>query len=523
MAYKDKNIKIISVIYIVLSIMLAIAVSIQPYFLKNIIDNFRDLKITKAYIILYGVAILAIILFEYGIKISAIKLRVDMKNLMTSQIIDYIEEDKSIIKNHDYVADLNVDINTNIEDFINDYYINKLDIIILSINILVYSYAIVNLDFMLILLILIPNILTLLIPYFFRSKIEEFKNNSIKANKIFNSKVLDYILGINVIENMFATSAFKKVLGSSLSKNLRAEERLGKLESGLEILIGFISYLGLFVLIAYGSISIHFGKMTLGAFIAAIQFSDIIITPLISLITSINTLSSGKAAYKTIEKRFDGKIKKDNKLKKINDFEGFKDIDIKSLKFSYLDNLDITLEDIRINKADKVLVRGNSGSGKSTFLSIITGNLKNYQGEIYFNGHELKNLDFDYLNHYFSVIGQNQYIFNMGLEENIKLYSSIDFKSFREVFDLVHYDEISKTDPTSQSLSGGEKQRVALLRALVRDKEILVVDEGLNQVQKGLRNEILDFFLNEENLTFIYVSHDIDNYVDSFDLIIDMD
>ena len=185
--------------------------------------------------------------------------------------------------------------------------------------------------------------------------------------------------------------------------------------------------------------------------------------------------------------------------------------------------MDITLEDIRINKADKVLVRGNSGSGKSTYLSIITGNLKNYQGEIYFNGHEIKNLDFDYLNHYSSVIGQNQYIFNMGLEENIKLYSSIDFKSFREVFDLVHYDEISKTDPTSQSLSGGEKQRVALLRALVRDKEILVVDEGLNQVQKGLRNEILDFFLNEENLTFIYVSHDIDNYVDSFDLIIDMD
>lgn len=522
MTYKDKNIKLISVIYIVLSIMLAIAVSIQPYFLKNIIDNFRDLKITKSYIILYGVAILAIILFEYGIKILAIKLRVDMKNLMTSQIIDYIEEDKSIIKNHDYVADLNVDINTNIEDFINEYYINKLDIIILSINILVYSYAIINLDFMLILLILIPNILTLLIPYFFKSKIEEFKNNSIKTNKIFNSKVLDYILGINVIRNMFATSAFKKVLGSSLSKNLRSEEKLGKLESGLEILIGFISYLGLFVLIAYGSISIHFGKMTLGAFIAAIQFSDLIITPLINLITSINTLSSGKTAYKTIEKRFDGKIKKDNKLNKINDFEGFKDLDIKSLKFSYLDNLDISLEDIRINKADKVLVRGNSGSGKSTFLSIITGNLKNYQGEIYFNGHELKNLDFDYLNHYFSVIGQNQYIFNMGLEDNIKLYSPIDFNCFKKIFDLVKYDEISKNDPTSQSLSGGEKQRVALLRALIRDKEILVVDEGLNQVQKKLRNEILDFFLDEEDLTFIYVSHDIDDYVDSFDVIIDM-
>lgn len=523
MDYKDKNIKIISAIYIFLSIILAIAASIQPYFLKNIIDNFRDLQITKSYILFYGLSILAIIFFEYGIKISVIKLRVSMKNLMVGQIIDYIEEDKSIIKSHDYIADVNVDINTNIEDFINDYYINKLDIIILSINILIYSYAIINLDFMFILFILIPNILTLSIPYFFRSKIEGFKNNNIIANKFFNSKILDYILGINVIENMLATSAFKKIVGNSLSKNLRAEEKLGKLESRTEILIGFISYLGLFLLIAYGSFSIYYGEMTLGAFIAAIQFSDIIITPLINLITSINTLSSGRAAYKAIEERFEKKPKDDINFEQVKEFEEFKCIEIDKLNFSYFDNLDISLKHIKINKADKVLVRGNSGSGKSTFLSIISGNIKDYQGEIYFNGYNLKKLDYDYLNHYFSIIGQNQYIFNMAIEDNIKLYSSIDFKDFSKVFDLVQYEEISKTDQTSQSLSGGEKQRIALLRALVRDKEILLIDEGLNQVQKDLRNDILNYFLNDEDLTFIYVSHDIDDYVDRFDLVIDMD
>lgn len=57
----------------------------------------------------------------------------------------------------------------------------------------------------------------------------------------------------------------------------------------------------------------------------------------------------------------------------------------------------------------------------------------------------------------------------------------------------------------------------------MRDKEILIIDEGLNQVQKDLRNDILDYFLNDEDLTFIYVSHDIDDYVDRFDLVIDMD
>lgn len=522
MTYKNRKTNLISLIYIFLSIFLAIVASIQPYLIKNIIDNYKNFSITKNYIFLYGISIIGIILFEYGIKIFMIKLQVSIKKLMITQIIDYVDKDESLVKNHDYLASINVDINTNIEDFINDYYINKLDIIILLINIFIYSFAIINLDFVLIVLILAPNIMTLLIPYFFKNKIEEYKTNNIEFNKYFNSKVLDYTLGINVIKNMLAISAFKNEVNKSLTKNLWSEMKLGKLESLLEINIGLISYIGLFILIAYGSISIYNSKMTVGAFIAAIQFSDIIINPLIRLITSINTLNSGRAAYKTIDKRYGKKIEKVKETKKFNKAEDFNNIEIENLKFSYPDNLNINLGDIKINKADKVLIKGNNGSGKSTLLRILTGNIKDYEGEVYFNGHRIKDLDYEYLNNYYSIINQNQYIFNMSLENNIALYYPIDFNDFKEYFDLVHYDEISKTDQTSQSLSGGEKQRTALLRALVRDKEILIIDEGLNQIQKDLRNNILNYLLNDEDLTFIYVSHDIGDYGDKFDLVIDM-
>lgn len=522
MTYKNRKTKVISLIYIILSIFLAIVASIQPYLIKNIIDNYKNFSTIKTYIFLYGLSIIGIILSEYGIKIFMIKLQVSIKKLMISQIIDYVDKDESLVKNHDYLASINVDINTNIEDFINDYYINKLDIIILLINIFIYSFAIINLDFVLIVLILAPNIMTLLIPYFFRNKIEEYKTNNIEFNKYFNSKVLDYTLGINVIKNMLAISAFKNEVNKSLSKNLWSEMKLGKLESVLEISIGLVSYVGLFILIAYGSISIYNSKMTVGAFIAAIQFSDIIISPLIRLITSINTLNSGRVAYKTIDKRYGKIIEKVEETKKLNNAEDFNNIEIENLKFSYPDNLNINLRDIKINKADKVLIKGNNASGKSTLLRILTGNIKDYDGDLYLNDHRLKELGYDYLNHYFSIIGQNQYIFNMSIEDNIALYSSIDFNDSKEYFDLVRYDQISKTDKTSQTLSGGEKQRIALLRALIREKEILLIDEGLNQVQKDLRDEILNYLLNDEDLTFIYVSHDIGDYKDKFDLVIDM-
>lgn len=90
------------------------------------------------------------------------------------------------------------------------------------------------------------------------------------------------------------------------------------------------------------------------------------------------------------------------------------------------------------------MIKGNSGSGKSTILRIITGKIKNYNGDIYINGHNLKELDNTYINQYFSIIPQFQYIFNTSVDNNIALYSSIDFNDFRNVFDLFQYDKISK-------------------------------------------------------------------------------
>ncbi|MBP2015532.1 hypothetical protein [Anaerococcus degeneri] len=104
MTYKNRKTKLISLIYIILSIFLAVVASIQPYLIKNIIDNYKNFSTIKTYILLYGLAIIGIILSEYGIKIFMIKLQVSIKKLMISQIIDYVDSDESLVKNHDYFS-----------------------------------------------------------------------------------------------------------------------------------------------------------------------------------------------------------------------------------------------------------------------------------------------------------------------------------------------------------------------------------------------------------------------------------
>ena len=133
---------------------------------------------------------------------------------------------------------------------------------------------------------------------------------------------------------MLATFEFKKVVNKTMNDNLYTESKFGYLESSLEILIGCISYIGLFILICYGSVSIYYRSMTLGAFIAAIQFSDIIISPLIRLITSINILSSGRASYKTLVKRYYEKAKEETNSKKSYHDHDFNNIEIKWFHFA---------------------------------------------------------------------------------------------------------------------------------------------------------------------------------------------
>lgn len=181
----------------------------------------------------------------------------------------------------------------------------------------------------------------------------------------------------------------------------------------------------------------------------------------------------------------------------------------------------------KINPRDKIMLFGKSGCGKSTLLKT----MKQYyiSNNLYVNGKDYNTLDFK---NRIAYISQNEYLFTGTLYDNIVLNRKIDSNLLNTIIDLCSINEIINKnelgiymliEENGFNLSGGEKQRIILARALISNFDYLFIDEGLSQVDINLERKILKKLLKfYQNKTIIYVSHRLDN-LDLFDKALKVD
>ena len=169
---------------------------------------------------------------------------------------------------------------------------------------------------------------------------------------------------------------------------------------------------------------------------------------------------------------------------------------------------------LHIKKNKKILLKMPSGTGKSTLLKTIMGYISVNSGNIIIDGEILGQNNIDTLRQKFAYIGQNIFftedsvekyinlIFSFQRNKNIKLSNSSLYE-FLEKFDLDK--NILKKSPTL--LSGGEKQRIALILVLLLDREILLLDEVTSGLDHNLKIKVIEIIKNL-NKTIIISSHD---------------
>jgi len=196
-------------------------------------------------------------------------------------------------------------------------------------------------------------------------------------------------------------------------------------------------------------------------------------------------------------------------------------IDIKKLTKTFIDGdrslnvlKDINLE---IEEGSIVTIKGPSGSGKSTLLSII-GTLDNADsGKILINGQNIKDeLNIDKLrNKNIGFVFQfHNLISELTLEENVCLPKMIanDFINKNEINELFEYFNLKdRMNSYPNDLSGGEKQRVAVMRAIINNPSIIIADEPTGNLDQENALKMTSLFqkLNtEKNLTIVIATHD---------------
>lgn len=173
---------------------------------------------------------------------------------------------------------------------------------------------------------------------------------------------------------------------------------------------------------------------------------------------------------------------------------------------------------LEVNKGDRIVIIGPSGSGKSTILRCINRMIKPTSGEIYFNDIKLDDKNIEEYRQKIGMVFQNFNLFNnLTVMENIILAPvklkkyTVDEAENKATKLLKKIDLLDKKDKYPNSLSGGEKQRVAIVRSLIMNPDMMLFDEPTSALDPEMVNEVQNMMIDLANdgMTMLVVTHEI--------------
>ena len=162
------------------------------------------------------------------------------------------------------------------------------------------------------------------------------------------------------------------------------------------------------------------------------------------------------------------------------------------------------------------MIMGQSGCGKSTLIKLLLGHFENYNGEIFYDGQELRTLNSDKITSLSAVIHQNVYLFNETIRQNILLHEQFSDHELVEALEksgvAMFADDKENglehvVGENGTTLSGGQKQRITVARALIRHAPLLILDEGTSALDKETACEIEHRLLDDKEITLLTITH----------------
>jgi ABC-type bacteriocin/lantibiotic exporter with double-glycine peptidase domain len=242
----------------------------------------------------------------------------------------------------------------------------------------------------------------------------------------------------------------------------------------------------------------------LGTVFALISYYNMLESPIESSFYFSQYLGYYKKVINNIK---DTKEEKETGKETIN--EEIIEIELRNTEFSYGNDKVLNKINLRIKKGEKVAIVGRSGEGKTTLIKIITGKETPQNGLALINGKEIKKIKNIYEK--IGVLSQNSHIFNRSIKENITMGRDISQEKLNRILKMSGVDSFIKDENAGQngnSLSGGQRVRVALARIMVSDPEIIILDEPLEGIDKLKEEEIIENIKKyTENKTVIIISH----------------
>ena len=506
--------KVLVIYYIFFGILSAILSMIIPQissgFINLLVKTESKYENLYTYILLFIVASLINVIFSYITGLLYMKLLLKLKYMIQQMMINSLRLSTNIheVQHSELAQKSEYDSGVLIE-----MVLSSLQNIISGIIVILVSIIILFKINIIICIILVALSSIYMILYFlFRNILYQTNKESIESNTNYFRKLFDQYRLVEFAKANVCFQLFDKYFYLAFTKRYSAALRLQNVSYSFTSLDTIITAVAQIIVFLVGGKQVFLHRISIGEFTVILIYFNMTLNSIRYFLNLGKSVKTAEASFDRINRTLELKnnVQKDKKITLVENIE------IKNIKFRER-NLEIS-KHYFLSKNNIYVIVGPNGSGKSTLLQLISGLYIVKDEEVYINGENIKDLNmYSVRKDCFSILEQIPVILDEKVLENINLYEDVelDMVKLNDLFNLMFEEDIkdlpSYLEQQCQYQSDGEKQKIGIIRTLIKKSDVILMDEPTASIDISSKNRLLEYLQKIKTDKIIVVAtHDIE-------------
>jgi ATP-binding cassette subfamily B multidrug efflux pump len=374
-------------------------------------------------------------------------------------------------------------------------------------------------------IVLIPLALLILLTKIMSAKIHAVYKKIQDTFGEITTRVRESLIGMNVIRTFGREKFYLKLFGDTCSRYMKLNMNLAKLMGVFHPAISWIVTFVTLLVFLVGGRQVIQGRLNLGILLQFSQYISMLSWPMMAFGFVVNMLQRASISMNRIDEIMTiPSIMESQKVIIEPDLRSHQ-INMKNLSYTYPDDSRkeiLSHLNLLINQGEVIGITGPTGSGKTTLISLLLRIWEPPSGSIIMDGHDITELDIDFLHKQVAYVPQVSFLFSATVRENLifgnvkasqeEIEQVIDLACIRQDVNGMEKGLDTLVGERGLTLSGGQKQRICFARAILSNRPILIMDDSLSAVdpetEERMTNQ-LKLHCTKNQLTCLLISHRI--------------